>query len=65
MQGSTRFTAHVQQASCDILVDKYERLFGLLGLVTEHLVGGSDGEVNRGLSSRKGLMDVESDDGSR
>ena len=51
MQGSVRFAAHVQQASCDILAEKYERPFGLHDLVTEHLVGGSDGKVNRGLSS--------------
>ena len=43
MQGSARFAAHVQQASCAILAERYERSFGLLGLVTEHLVGGSDG----------------------
>ena len=43
MQGSARFTAYVQQASCAILAKKYERLFGLPGLVTGHPVGGSDG----------------------
>ena len=43
IQGSVRFDAHIQQTSCAILAKKYGSLFGLLGLVTKHLVGDSDG----------------------
>ena len=56
MQASARFAAHVQQASCAILAEKYERIFGLLGLVTGYLVGGSGGEVNRGCRVEKDWM---------